>query len=315
MSQATDLHPAGLVDIRRQTGLTESQVGFFRCYGFLVLQQIVEPEELKVISDEITSVIADASAGRKNEDYYRAPHETTDESVPFRVEYILDKAESCRVLLGHPLLLGAIRGLQGESFIPTWDSLVFKLPGSGCGHAWHRDGAPYWQSSVDLDVAAVDVGVYLDSSDLTDCLWVIPGSNRWPDEHADSKAEELGHGGFETRNGLPVPVKAGDAILHNVRTLHGSAATRHSCRRVLYYEFRQIAAEREFGPHSPDYIPLKQQVLNACIALRQRSKYISAGNPFEYEYFSSCTSSGDRSPQCFRYPHESFWRYHSPFRS
>lgn len=311
----TDIDPAGLVDISRQTCLAQSQIGFFRSNGFLVLQRMVEAEELRVLSDEISSVIAGASTRCQDDDCYSAPHQSTGAIVPFRFEYILDKAESCRVLLGHPLLLGAIRSLQGESFIPTWDSLVFKLPGAGYGHAWHRDGAPYWQESVDLDVAAIDVGVYLDASNLTDCLWVIPGSNLWPQEYAESKAEELGHAGFEPGIARPVPVNAGDVILHNVRTLHGSAGTKVSCRRVVYFEFRQISAEREFGPHTPDYIPLKQEMLSACIALRQRAKYVSVSDPFPYQYAPSCLRAVDRSPQCFRYPHDAFWRYHTPFRS
>ena len=48
--------------------------------------------------------------------------------VPFRIEYPLEKSHACKVLMGHALVLRATEQLLGtKSFIPTWDSLVFKV--------------------------------------------------------------------------------------------------------------------------------------------------------------------------------------------
>ena len=71
----------------------------------------------------------------------------------------------------------------------------------------------------------------------------------------------------ETYNGLyPGPtlkVNPGDVLFHNVLVLHGSPPAQTKLRRVLYYEFRPGEVEREFGPHTPEYGPLKQQILIA----------------------------------------------------
>lgn len=52
--------------------------------------------------------------------------------IPFRVEYPVDKSLACKRLMGHPFILKATEQLLGtKSFIPTWDSMVFKV-------FWHR---------------------------------------------------------------------------------------------------------------------------------------------------------------------------------
>jgi ectoine hydroxylase-related dioxygenase (phytanoyl-CoA dioxygenase family) len=204
-----------------------------------------------------------------------------------------------------------VETLQGPDFIPTWDSLVFKLNGAGIGHPWHRDAAPYLAEGVDQEVAAIDIGIYLDQSDIENCLWVVPGSHRWTEDQADQVADSLGSGGFDTSRALPIPVSAGDAIIHNIMTLHGSPASCSKLRRVVYLEFRQIEAERAFGPHKPEYIPIKQKVLRRCILRRRQTSYGAKEQPFVYR--PQHLPDGIDLPERYRYPHDQYWRYHRPF--
>jgi|ERR1700722_10824551 len=299
-------------DTDTRNSLTRAQMRHFRLNGFLHVRNLLCPDELRLISDETASVIVAAESKSDDSDFYYRVHEITQQRTPYRVEYVLDKIASTRALLAHPRLLGHIESLQGADFIPTWDSLVFKLGGAGIGHPWHRDAAPYVAECVDREVAAIDVGIYLDQSDMANCLWVIPGSHHWPESKAERVAEELGGGGFDASRALPLPVAAGDAIFHNIMTLHGSPASCCRLRRVVYLEFRQVAAELACGPHTPEYIPVKQKLLRRCIMQRQRTSYGANEQPFAYQP-QSLPVVVDTPESNYRCPHEQYWRYYRPF--
>jgi ectoine hydroxylase-related dioxygenase (phytanoyl-CoA dioxygenase family) len=119
---------------------------------------------------------------------------------------------------------------------------------------------------------------------LGNCLWAIPGSQKWPDflaaqmiEHLTNDGHSLllldlyplfvnqltgsiifGFAGFKTSGAVPIEVEPGDCIFHNILLLHGSQSSTSPLRRTIYYEYRSIAQELKMGPHKPEYIPLKQ---------------------------------------------------------
>lgn len=306
----------GFADAAAQDSLTAENVRFFRECGFMVVRNLIGQAERASVAAETGALVERAVAGTDHEDFYYRPARGEEAPTPFRVEYILEHAPSTRVLLGHPFLLGAIEQLQGPDFIPTWDSLVFKLEGDGVAHEWHRDALPYYDPAADAAVAAIDVGIYLDDSDPTTCLWVLPGSNRWPADVADETMDRLGEGGFEPGTSVPVPVRAGDAIFHNIMTLHGSPASRSRLRRVVYFEFRQAAAELGWGPHTPEYLPLKQGMLRACLAERRASPLGRGERPFQYRAApldAAASLQAERSGK-FLYPHDRYWRPAESFR-
>ncbi|WJH33417.1 phytanoyl-CoA dioxygenase family protein [Paenibacillus sp. CC-CFT747] len=94
-----------------------------------------------------------------------------------RIEYVIDKSDPMKVLLGHPFILQSVEKLQGRNFIPTWDSMVLKMPDEGIIVPWHRDAEV--PEGADPAKPIFNVDFYLDDADLRSCLWVIPGSNRW----------------------------------------------------------------------------------------------------------------------------------------
>jgi hypothetical protein len=99
----------------------------------------------------------------------------------------------------------------------------------------------------------------------------------------------------------------GDVLLHDILLLHGSKAARgNALRRVVYFEFRTAHVEFAHGPHTQDYIPLKQQILCACIDARRRVE------PDEQAYRYHPAAPFDRfprgQPDTYRVPHAAFWR-------
>lgn len=312
MKETKDIFPQ--IDASRQDLITDDQAQFFRDNGLLLLHNVFSPVELKAMQDATLPFYQRAVNEKpKDPDYLYAKHEVTGEMTPFRIEYMIDKdpTSACRRLLAHPFILRSIEKLQGRNLIPTWDSMVFKKQGMGKAIPWHRDSGTYDFPDVDNTVAAINVDFYLDGSNLTNCLWGILASNRWPADKADAKIQRLNNapGHFSTDDTcVPIPVQPGDVLFHSVLVLHGSPPAQSQLRRVVYYEFRPGEVELAHGPHRPDYLPLKQRVLQAAMA--DRAAFYPDEKPFEYRPtgpFALSPFRPEDRPATFRYPHERYW--------
>lgn len=278
------------VDASLQRGLasiSDEHAQFFRDNGLLVLRNVLCAEELRLLQLETQVLVNTAARDLDDPDFFYREHELTRQRVPFRVEFVIDKLSAARALLGHPFILRSIEKLQGGSFIPTWDSMVFKQQGMGASIPWHRDSPPYGYPGIDERVAAINVDFYLDRSDLSNCLWGILGSNHWPVEQVERRITEL-NSGLKPRcladepDVVPIPMEPGDVLFHSTLVLHGSQPSLSHLRRVLYYEFRPGEVERQLGPHTEAYIPQKQRLLNACLRDRASTPYAQGELPFAY---------------------------------
>jgi ectoine hydroxylase-related dioxygenase (phytanoyl-CoA dioxygenase family) len=306
------MHSFPEIDATQQDCITDEQANFFREQGLLVIRKVLEAEELRAMQEQ-TALLIRPAAGEKSSDpdYAYKKHELTGKQVPFRVEYVIDKTSAGKALLGHPFILRSVEKIQGRNFIPTWDSMVFKQEGAGAAIPWHRDAAAGHGAE---QIPLFNVDFYLDGSDLTNCLWGIPGSNRWSQADAESAIRRLNDapGGFRTDDRcVPILMNPGDVIFHNILVLHGSPAAQSKLRRVVYYEFRPAEIERALGPHTPAYIPLKQKLLLSCLRERAKAPYAHDEKPFTYNptaEFAPPVIDPDQPLQTYRYPHEQYWR-------
>jgi ectoine hydroxylase-related dioxygenase (phytanoyl-CoA dioxygenase family) len=289
--------------------LAQAELAAFREAGALVVRGLLGGEELAALCAQTLPLVERAAAERlPDPDYQYKRHPQSGREVPFRVEYMVDKLPACRALLGHPFVLRAVEALQGRDFVPTWDSMVWKLAGEGAAIEWHRDAGT---EQCDPGVPIFNVDFYLDAADATNCLWAIPGSQRWSDADAARECERRSRGGgFDAEAAAPVPMQPGDALLHDILLVHGSPASESALRRVLYYEFRPADVERRRGPHTPAYLPLKQGVLLACLRERAAAPFARGEKPYAYrpsEAFPPPSPAAELPS--FRYPHHEYWRW------
>jgi ectoine hydroxylase-related dioxygenase (phytanoyl-CoA dioxygenase family) len=295
------------IDARREPGLSEAAAAGFRAAGLLVVRGLVAGEELAALRTQTLALVERAAASRVDDpDYQYKLHAETGSQVPFRIEYVVDKLPACRALLGHPFVLRSVEQLQGPRFIPTWDSMVFKLAGAGAAVEWHRD-ADTEQCEPGRPIFNVDV--YLDASGLDNCLWAIPGSQRLGDEEAERTCRRLGAGGFSTEGAVPVPLEAGDALLHDILLLHGSPAATSELRRVLYYEFRPADVELRRGPHTESYVPAKERVLAACLRDRAAAPWVAGEEPYAAPPERAAVLGASERLASYRVPHHEHWRW------
>ncbi|MCC6443976.1 MAG: phytanoyl-CoA dioxygenase family protein [Armatimonadetes bacterium] len=285
--------------------IADEEARFFLENGFLVLKEVVKGEELRRLRRAMDELTAYGSAAvREHPDFSYAPGHKTGQPVLRRIEYVIDKYEECKALLGHPFVLRSVEKMIGPDLIPTWDSMVLKLPGEGIIVPWHRDAGT---ANVG-DTPIFNVDFYMDEADLDTCLWVYPGSHLWSEDEVLKITRQEG---FSTEGAVPVLMQPGDVIFHNILLVHGSPSnTSDKLRRVIYYEFRAAHVERDKGPHIPEYIPLKQRVLSSCLEKRAAADYIAPEEP--YRYHPPAPFVFEWTPgtvlETYRYPHDKYWR-------
>lgn len=301
--------PFPYIDASRQECISDEQARFFLENGLLVIRNVLRGQELRDLQEQLGELVAQARSERVNHpDFAYAEHPETKQTVPYRIEYVVDKTPAGKVLMGHPFILRTVEKLQTADFIPTWDAVVFKAPGAGAAVPWHRDAGTQCTDSLPI----FNVDFYLDEADLTNCVWGILGSNKWSDAQATARINALNQGGFnKPDDAFPIPMQPGDVLLHNILVLHGSPPTRSNLRRVVYYEFRPIRTELALGPHVPTYIPIKQRLLLHCLKHRAASPVSRGEKPFTYKpsqaYSQPAVTDGEEL-STYRYPHDKFWR-------
>jgi len=138
-----------------------------------------------------------------------------------------------------PTLLDMVEQLIGPDII-LWGTNCFHKPaGTGRRIPFHRDGR-YWPIEP---LATCTVWIAIEATDRDNgCLRVVPGSHRAAEvgEHytsedpADAIPETLAPGAFDEADAVDVPLEAGQMVLFDVYTIHGSWPNAGSRRRFGY---------------------------------------------------------------------------------
>ncbi|QKJ20568.1 phytanoyl-CoA dioxygenase family protein [Microbacterium hominis] len=240
--------------------LTDEQVASFDRDGYLVLRDRVPADLLERLQRASDRWIADGQASARaagdDPDYNFARRGERD--VLFRVNYLHAKGEDASLeLLGDPAILGIAASLAGDSFVPTYESLVFKAAGDGAPIEWHQDAVhPRTHRIFNIDV-------YLDASRIGNgALRVAPGSQRRPVDICALRDEY----GWDAPGVVQVEMEPGDVLVHDVMIVHGSEPTSGGdLRRTVYYEFRAAEQIVDEGPWDAGWIDRRMRLLPVAL--------------------------------------------------
>ncbi len=224
--------------------LDETQVRFFVEQGYLVLPDLVTPDELDELKRDTAFI---ARGGYPNETLKPLPASMSDAEVLRNILCIHQPHYISPVMLKyvkHPKICGVLSQITA-AHLPYWDgsvkcmqSMLFVKPPQFQGQAWHQD--EIYIPTRDRSL----IGAWIAIDDATvenGCLFVIPGSHRTgylfpqrphnnPDEF-DFAPESYG---FDESQEIPVEVKAGAVVFFNGYLLHRSRRNRsQGYRRVL----------------------------------------------------------------------------------
>jgi ectoine hydroxylase-related dioxygenase (phytanoyl-CoA dioxygenase family) len=232
--------------------LTQSQVDFYNKNGYVVIENIISPEEVamyrKIYDDFLTGQI-EVGANRSDLGANLGESQKVE-----NITQIMWPSEFLKDLLNlpyHQRALDISKELMGEDLEMDFDMLINKAPQTHTVTPWHQDEA-YW---VDVpDKRAASCWLALDNATIDNgCMWFVPGSHQNPVRPHRFAA---GEGGALTcdaseEEGLAIALTAGSCTFHHGRTLHYSRGNAtHGQRRAFIINFRpaaMIQVERALG--------------------------------------------------------------------
>ncbi len=232
--------------------LTTDQIDFFTANGYLVVADIITPDEVtayKAMYDDFLSGRIAVGKNRSDLGDGIGKNDTRE-----NITQIMWPSEFVPGLLEmpyHQRALAISRQLMGDDLAMDFDMLINKAPFTHTITPWHQDEA-YW---LDVpDKRAVSCWLALDNSTVNNgCMWFVPGSNR-----AEVRTHRFAgkQGGAlmcdaSENEGAAIELKPGSCTFHHGRTLHYSRGnSTESQRRAFIVNFRpeeMIRYERERG--------------------------------------------------------------------
>lgn len=231
--------------INRRGGLTQEERDLYVREGYVVLKQLITKDELKPAQREMEKKVSHIA----NELYANGLVPDKLENRPFEIrlaelfadlsdEEFLKFGRSWRErlpgyfeLMSNPKILSAVESLiGGEIFANPVYNVRPKVPRVAAGAVpWHQDKS-YWPDANSNPVITVWIPL-VDVDEENGCLHIIPRTHRhrllsWHKEtysgtgYTETDEEHLTK--EKQKRIVPLPVKAGTAILFNDRCLHMS---------------------------------------------------------------------------------------------
>lgn len=193
----------------------------FDTNGYLVLPHALARAELKALNGALDREWTD-----RRDTFYSRVDRTHQSVRVLEVEPVFD------TLITHPSIFEILNAVMDEDIAFSEISIIIKETESESHAHWHRDagyrGAPMSQSLVLLSCIYYLTDVPRDGA----CFTVVPGSHRF--DRAMPKVERI----EDMLTCVPLPGKAGTAIIFNANLWHAALANNPGVERRtahLYY--------------------------------------------------------------------------------
>ncbi len=254
-------------DKQEDFSLTEEQITQFKLNGFLVVEDVLSPEEVDVLAAHTDLIAAgkvesipDTSI-QLEKIFSNGSKPVTDQVLSVRKLYNI--AVYDEVMWAHvcnPKIVNIIAELLGTNDIKMYgDQLFMKAPeGVGTAQRWHQDSAS-WRDIFPKDLVSAWTAIDHATTE-NGCLNFVPGTHRWGMMHGEQLAPFLDDLGSDEWPIVPVPLKPGSISFHHSLTLHQSGANNSNTRRRGYAVHYMRAASRkdESVTDAPKMPPFKQ---------------------------------------------------------
>jgi len=210
--------------------------------GFVAVPGLVPPTELPKLREIYDELFASRAGYEKGDFFDMLDPEDKPEAaklpqLAWPSKHAPWLAEMQTRARAHDLVASLMPGAE-----LVWEFAINKPPRQGAETPWHQDeacftvGTPYRE--------AISVWIALQDTDVAmGCMRYVPGSHLGQlCEHAsvggDKRAHALTAVNPDVSRAVTVPLKAGDAVMHHSRTMHGAGPnTSDGPRRALTLEF------------------------------------------------------------------------------
>lgn len=222
--------------------LSPEQVAFYREQGYLLMPGVLPPDEAQVLREEAHALIqrlAEVRGGEENLNAAWGSSKALADLPPkllhcHNVQY---HSAAFTRLLCDPRFTDRIACLIGPNVQLHHTKLFIKPPEQGAPFPLHQD-QPYFPHEKHTMLAAV---FFFDDAPVEKgCICVVPESHRLgPIPHLPEGGWHLPLEQYPLESATPVPARAGDVVVFNYLTIHGSGVNRtQEARTTLLVQMR-----------------------------------------------------------------------------
>jgi ectoine hydroxylase-related dioxygenase (phytanoyl-CoA dioxygenase family) len=215
--------------------------------GYCILENALTSEEIQLLLVQTKHVL---TLDDNSDDFLRI----NDSNHIHKVKYMFNKGDIFLQYLVHNSILKIVSELSDDvtQIVPTWEDMLIKIPQNGVPVTVHQDLA---LQSASYDVFSV--GIYLHDS-YDNPVYYLPKSHKM----GPLTKTEIYKVYDENRNKfIPIRVKAGDIVIHNVKTVHYSEENKCDHPRYTWYlEFRTINQLKNDSPWDDDWIMSRRAI-------------------------------------------------------
>lgn len=226
----------------KQYSLTDEQVTFYREYGYLHIPGVLTREEASSLREEAHALIRRLAETRGGESAVQAQWGSAQlvSDMPTTLLHchnVQFHSAAFTRLICDPRLTDRIADLIGPNIQLHHTKLFIKPPERGAPFPMHQD-YPYFPHEKHTMLAAIFF--FDDAPPEKGCLLVVPGSHKLgPIPHAPEGGWHLPIAQYPLESATPVPAQAGDVVVFNYLTIHGSGVnTTSEARTTLLVQMR-----------------------------------------------------------------------------
>jgi ectoine hydroxylase-related dioxygenase (phytanoyl-CoA dioxygenase family) len=229
----------------------------FETEGYVIVDVLTEKEvaDFRVLMDALISPeIRSSDTEHRSSSFQHLGDEIADFGKEARQYYfhLLTKPGTQPILhaFHHPVILKTVEELLGPNLIINNASILAANVGTEYSLGWHRDiiqipqdeiqdwlfSPERFHNSVQINLPLVD----------ENSLWVVPRSHHRPNTPEETAAfrgsKHYAPVGVEMPGGIPVPLRAGQAVLYNNNLIHRGFTKKMTIpRRTLHMGYHSAA--------------------------------------------------------------------------
>lgn len=234
--------------------VSAEQRAFYEAHGFLRLEQVFSPQEVEELRSDLDYIIENfaqwdaAWRGPWRKEYVDDPR-LVDRIILVAIHELQHYSAAWARAILKPELTEPIAELLETDVLEFHHcTLHAKPPGEGAPFPLHQD-LPFYPH---MDGRYMDALVHLDDTDEeTGCIKFLAGSHKWgPLEHilGPDTSPHLPTDRYRFEEAVSVPARAGDVVLFNIWTVHGSAMNRsRRWRRLVRFGYRHPSNRQTGG--------------------------------------------------------------------
>jgi ectoine hydroxylase-related dioxygenase (phytanoyl-CoA dioxygenase family) len=220
--------------------------------GYVVVPDVIPPDELAAIDREIDRLLEKLLDERRERGMARgnSHHEETGSILQLGL-----RSPVCQQVAEDARVLDLIQGIVRPGIAIYSVKLIAKPPFTDVPCHWHQDDAYYVKQSQSRTRMSVWVPLQ-DAHERNGCLYVVPKSHEWGlQEHANKDHGQCRYSMDDAaiqevldKQAIPVPVKAGSAVLFSALLWHGSKGNEtDTVRRAFITSYQEATVPRGNG--------------------------------------------------------------------